>query len=80
MIKRATWYIDEDLLYKMKRIALDNRTTLTEIANQAFVDYVNKQPPITNQPVSASVSEKDVKTLAKDLHTQLEKDKKRGRK
>ena len=73
MIKRATWYIDEDLLYKMKRIALDNRTTLTEIANQAFSDYVNKQQPITNQ----SVSEKDVKTLAKDLHTQVEKDRKR---
>jgi len=73
VIKRATWYIDEDLLYKMKRIALDNRTTLTEIANQAFSDYVNKQQPITNQ----SVSEKDVKTLAKDLHTQIEKDRKR---
>ncbi|MDP9287999.1 MAG: hypothetical protein M3P08_07365 [Thermoproteota archaeon] len=73
MIKRATWYIDEDLLYKMKRIALDNRTTLTEIANQAFTDYVNKQQPVTNQ----SVSEKDVKTLAKDLHTQIEKDRKR---
>ena len=73
MIKRATWYIDEDLLYKMKRIALDNRTTLTEIANQAFSDYVNKQQPVTNQ----SVSEKDVKTLAKDLHTQIEKDRKR---
>ena len=73
MIKRATWYIDEDLLYKMKRIALDNRTTLTEIANQAFTDYVNKQQPITNQ----SVSEKDVKTLTKDLHTQIEKDRKR---
>jgi hypothetical protein len=73
VIKRATWYIDEDLLYKMKRIALDNRTTLTEIANQAFSDYVNKQQPITNQ----SVSEKDVKTLAKDLHTQVEKDRKR---
>jgi hypothetical protein len=73
VIKRATWYIDEDLLYKMKRIALDNRTTLTEIANQAFTDYVNKQQPVTNQ----SVSEKDVKTLAKDLHTQIEKDRKR---
>jgi len=73
VIKRATWYIDEDLLYKMKRIALDNRTTLTEIANQAFSDYVNKQQPVTNQ----SVSEKDVKTLAKDLHTQIEKDRKR---
>jgi hypothetical protein len=73
VIKRATWYIDEDLLYKMKRIALDNRTTLTEIANQAFSDYVNKQQPITNQ----SVPEKDVKTLAKDLHTQVEKDRKR---
>jgi len=73
VIKRATWYIDEDLLYKMKRIALDNRTTLTEIANQAFTDYVNKQQPVTNQ----SVSEKDVKTLAKDLHTQVEKDRKR---
>ena len=73
MIKRATWYIDEDLLYKMKRIALDNRTTLTEIANQAFTDYVNKQQPVTNQ----TVSEKDVKTLAKDLHTQIEKDRKR---
>jgi hypothetical protein len=73
VIKRATWYIDEDLLYKMKRIALDNRTTLTEIANQAFSDYVNKQQPVTNQPVS----EKDVKTLAKDLHTQIEKDRKR---
>jgi len=73
VIKRATRYIDEDLLYKMKRIALDNRTTLTEIANQAFTDYVNKQQPVTNQ----SVSEKDVKTLAKDLHTQIEKDRKR---
>ena len=57
----------------MKRIALDNRTTLTEIANQAFTDYVNKQQPITNQ----SVTDKDVKTLAKDLHTQIEKDRKR---
>ena len=57
----------------MKRIAPDNRTTLTEIANQAFSDYVNKQQPVTNQPVS----EKDVKTLAKDLHTQIEKDRKR---
>lgn len=70
MIKRSTWYIDEDLLYKMKRIALDNRTTLTEIGNQAFTDYVNKQQPITNQ----SVSDKDVKTRAKDLHSQIEKD------
>ena len=59
----------------MKRIALDNRTTLTEIANQAFTDYVNKHPPVTNQ--SVSVSEKDVKTLTKDLHTQIEKDRKR---
>jgi predicted transcriptional regulator len=77
MIKRATWYIDEDLLYKLKRIALDDRTTLTAIANQAFTDYVNKRQPITNQPVSASTSEKDVKTFSKDLHTRIEKDRKR---
>lgn len=68
VIKRATWYIDEDLLYKMKRIALDNRTTLTEIANQAFIDYVNK-----HASNDKSVLEKDVKTLAKD-HAKIEKD------
>lgn len=75
MIKRATWHIDADLLYKMKRIALDDRTTLTQIANQAFRDYVQKR----GIP-SSTYSEREVKTLAKDMHTQLEKDKKRGKK
>ena len=72
MLKRATWYIDEDLLYKMKRLALDKRTTLTSIANQAFSEYVNKQDS-TNQ----IVTDRQAKSFAKDLHTQLEKGKKK---
>jgi hypothetical protein len=71
VLKRATWYIEEDLLYKMKRLALDKRTTLTAIANQAFSEYLNNQDS-TNQVVT----DKEVKTFAKDLHTHLEKTKK----
>jgi hypothetical protein len=51
----------------MKRLALDNKTTLADIANQAFRESVGKKG------VASSYSEKDVKTFAKDLKTQVDR-------
>jgi hypothetical protein len=41
--KEQLWYFDEGLLYRMKRLVPDNKTTLTEIANEAFSEFVRKK-------------------------------------
>lgn len=39
---RTTLYLEEELIEELKRVAFENKTTMTDLINQAIEDYLTK--------------------------------------